>query len=145
MFRMRLIVLLLLVMTAVMFLIFLVDTAVHLLAEPTTMAEQTSLAFLSVAAESSRPLFSLFKLTLLRRRVFATLLSTTCGVWEPLVSGCFMGVLLIVDEVPALREMCTEILNDGTAQVKCYVGPSHTRALCPVKLVFFPMINSGEV
>lgn len=78
-FRMRL-VLLLLFMMAEVFLIFLVDTVVHLLTEAAATAEQTPLTLLTISAKPSRTLLSLIKLALLRVLVDAALLSTAGGV-----------------------------------------------------------------
>lgn len=103
-FCMRLVLLLLFVVTVV-FLVFLVHAVVHLLTESTAMAEAT-FALLTVAAETSRCAFAIFKFALLRRWVFTALLSTACSVWEPLISGRLVGVLLVIDEVPPLRKMC---------------------------------------
>jgi hypothetical protein len=105
-------VVLLLFVVAVVLLIFLVDAVVHFVTESATATEQTSLTFLIAAAESTRSFFP-FEFALLSRWwVLATLLSTACRVRKPLVSGCFVRVLLVIDEVPTLREMCAEILDD---------------------------------
>lgn len=98
MFGVRLVMLLLL--TSVMFLVLVIEAVVHLLTETAAVAEQTSLALLIITAESSRAFFS-FELALLRR-VLTALLSTAFRIWEPLVSGRLVGVLLIIDEIPAL-------------------------------------------
>lgn len=116
----RLVVLLLLVMTTIVFLVLLVEAVVHLLTETTTMAEHTSFTFFAVTAKSSRTFFTLLELALLWW-VLATLLRSTCGIWESEVSGGFVGVLLIINEVPALCEVRAEILDDWTAQAKRYV------------------------
>lgn len=143
--RVRLVLLLLMLLVmAVVFLVLLVDTVVHFLTEPTAATKQTSFTFLAIAPDTSRT-SSLFELALLWRWVLTTHLSTACGIWKSLVSGCFVGVLLVVNKVPSLCKVCAEVLNNGTTQVERYIGPPHTRALCPVKLVLLPMINGGEV
>lgn len=144
MFGVRRIVLLFFVM-AIVLLIFLIDAVVHLLAESAGMTEHASFALFTVTPKPSRTFFSVELTLLLRRGVLAALLRTARSIWEPLISGCFEGILLIVDEVPTLCEVSAEILNDRTTKVECYVGPSHAGALRPVEFVLLPMINSSEV
>jgi hypothetical protein len=107
-------------MATIVFLVLLVEAVVHLLTETSTMAEHTSFTLFVVTAKPSRTFLTLLKIALLWW-ILATLLRPTCGIWESEISGGFMGVLLVVDEVPALCKVRAEILDNRTAQAECYV------------------------
>lgn len=101
-------------------MILLVDLAKYLLAQAATArAEQASLTFLAAAK--------------------TTLLITAAGVGQPGITRVLLAVLFIVDEVPALREMRAEILDDWTRKTQSNIRPAHARAHSPVKLVVFPV------
>lgn len=54
-------------------------------------------------------------------------------------------VLLVVDEVPSLREVRHEILHDGTLQADGHVGPSHAAVPLAIELVVLPLCDVLEI
>jgi hypothetical protein len=116
-------------------LIALIDTAEQFLAEATvaTVAEQATILFL-ITIEATLTIFVVIDSTL-------GLLCAVESVWQSLVSRRLFAVLFVVDEVPALREMCPEILDNRATKAKCDIRPSHTRALGSVEFVLLPMID----
>jgi hypothetical protein len=125
---------------AVVLLSVLIELADDLLTEvPTTAASMTK--------QSSFTLFFVLETPLLhgRWRVDAALLGSAAGFRQSRVSRSLLAVLLIVDEVPALREVGAEILYYWTRETQCYVGPAHARALRPVELVVLPVGDVLEV
>jgi hypothetical protein len=116
-------------------LIALIDTAEQFLAEATvaTVAEQATILFL-ITIEATLTIFVVIDSTL-------GLLCAVESVWQSLVSRRLFAVLFVVDEVPALREMCPEVLDNRATKAKCDIRPSHTRALGSVEFVLLPMID----
>jgi hypothetical protein len=116
-------------------LIALIDTAEQFLAEATvaTVAEQATILFL-ITIEATLTIFVVIDSTL-------GLLCAVESVWQSLVSRRLFAVLFVVDKVPALREMCPEVLDNRATKAKCDIRPSHTRALGSVEFVLLPMID----
>jgi hypothetical protein len=116
-------------------LIALIDTAEQFLAEATvaTVAEQATILFF-ITTEATLTIFVVIDSTL-------GLLCAVESVWQSLVSRRLFAVLFVVDEVPALREMCPEVLDNRATKAKCDIRPSHTRALGSVEFVLLPMID----
>lgn len=54
-------------------------------------------------------------------------------------------VLLEVNEVPALSKVCSQILDDGSAQRERDISPAHSRVELPVELVVLPVLHILEV
>jgi hypothetical protein len=116
-------------------LIALIDTAEQFLAEATvaTVAEQATILFL-ITTEATLTIFVVIDSTL-------GLLCAVKSVWQSLVSRRLFAVLFVVDEVPALREMCPEVLDNRATKAKCDIRPSHTRVLGSVEFVLLPVID----
>jgi hypothetical protein len=118
-------------------LIALIDTAEQFLTEATTVAtvaEQATILVL-VAIEAALAILVVIDSAL------RSLLCAAESVWQSLVSRGLFAVLFVIDEVPALREMCPEILDNRATKAKCDIRPSHTRALGPVEFVLLPMVD----
>lgn len=116
----------------------LIKLAVHLLTQ-TTVAENSSIT-LFIATETTLSFVS-FETSLLSWR----LLGATTNIGQSSVSSGFLAVLFVVDEIPALRKMSTQILNNWTGDTQGNIRPSHTRALGPIELVIFPVADVLEV
>jgi hypothetical protein len=135
---------------AVVLLSVLIELADDLLTEvPTTAASMTKQSSFTLffATKSTLALFFVLETPLLhgRWRVDAALLGSAAGFRQSRVSRSLLAVLLVVDEVPALREVGAEILYYWTRETQCYVGPAHARALRPVELVVLPVGDVLEV
>jgi hypothetical protein len=128
---------------AMMLLVFLMDP----LSKSAPMAtENPALSFLSFAIEATLA-FLPFELSPLRRwGVIAALLCTRpASVGQRLIPSVFLAVLLTIDEVPALGKVRPKILYDRSGQRQGHVRPTHSRVLCPVKLVVLPVGHVLEI
>lgn len=139
-----------LAMVLLKLMVSLIDLVVKLLAQTAafTVAEQPSLTiFVAVIVAKPTLAFLVLKPTLLDWGwwIDTTLLGTAACVWYSGIPGGLLTVFLIIYEVPALRKMCAEILNNRTSEAQGYVGPSHARAYRSVKFVVLPVRDVCEI
>jgi hypothetical protein len=77
-----------------------------------TMAKDTSLATLAIAAETALTIILAFDVPLLG------LLSAATCVWQSCITCGFLAILLVVDEIPPLGEVSAKVLHDRPGQRK---------------------------